>query len=471
MKFIMEILLLNFIIINFIQAIIVIPLQKTEPIRNLTNTYDFINYFQPNNLYTILKIGQPQQDLEVIIKDEEMTFLINSMYCNSKTFYNKNISKTFKYITKSDENNYKFYGKTIASETFYIYNNFDLNILEKIENIQFIYEKEKKITISGNDIYNNCGVISLELFRYNIDNNNYNFIYQLKKLGYINDYSWTIKYIENDKNGYEGYLIIGDYPHIYDNKNYNKINLRAVLNNLSEKGWNLEFKNITTNGTPLVHYMTGIISFSTNYIIGTEEYKSKISFYFNEYIEKNICFDDNSNSHYFIYYCKSDKFNKTDIDKFPSLNFYHFQYNYSFSFNGKDLFLESNGYYYFLIIFDRYNYRAWSFGKLFLKKYQLIFNPDSKMISYYIDKNIEDKEIEIGEKDIYFINNRYIIIIILVIIGIISFIIGLIIGSIIYNKKKKKLANEMKDEYFYNNNESLKDSDNKDILTIDTINS
>ena len=66
----MEILLIYFIIINFIKAIIVIPLQKTEPIKNLTNTYDFINYFQPNNLYTILKIGKPQQDLEVIIKDE-----------------------------------------------------------------------------------------------------------------------------------------------------------------------------------------------------------------------------------------------------------------------------------------------------------------------------------------------------------------------------------------------------------------
>ena len=135
MKFIMEILFLNFIIINFIKAIIVIPLQKRNQLGNLTNIYDFINYFQPNNLYTSLKIDEPQQDLEVIIKDGEMTFSINPMYFNSKTFCNKNILKTFKNITKSDENNYNFYGKTIASEVFYIYNNFDLIILEKIDPI------------------------------------------------------------------------------------------------------------------------------------------------------------------------------------------------------------------------------------------------------------------------------------------------------------------------------------------------
>ena len=216
--------------------------------------------------------------------------------------------------------------------------------------------------------------------------------------------------------------------------------------------------------------MIGTISYSTNFIIGTEEYKSQIdSNFFKDYIDKNICFEDHSNSHYFIYYCKINEFNQTDIDKFPTLKFYHYQYNYTFSFNGSELFLESNGYYYFKIIFDRYDYRIWTFGKLFLKKYQLVFNHDSKMISFYID-NKEGKG-KNNNDNLYKIQNKNLIIIILVLIGIISFVIGIFIGSYVYGKKKKKKANEMKGDYFYKANESLNDSGNYyESKTIDTIN-
>ena len=464
MKFIIRIIILNCIIINFIQSILVFPLKKIGKIRNLTNSYEFINSFQPNDLYTFLKIGEPSQDLEILIKELEIPFSISSTYCSLKTFYNKNASKAFRNITQ-------YNGNIVAAETIYAYTDLNLKNLKKFENVQFIYEQETKIIESGKEIYNNCGVISTEIFRYN--NNKYNLIYELKELDYINDYSWTIKYIENNINDIEGFLIIGDYPHVYENKNYNKINLRAILNNLSEKGWNLEFKNITTNGLSLNHYIKGIISFSTSYIIGTEEYKSKVGYiFFNQYINKNICFEDPSNTHYIIYYCKSDKFTKADIDEFPSLNFYHYQFNYTFSFTGADLFLESNGYYYFLIIFDRYNYQKWNFGKIFLKKYPLVFNPDSKMISFYIDynNNLEEKE---TIKDNYQINNKTMIITILVIIGIVSFIGGLIIGSIIYKKKKEKKlsANEMKEDNFYEKRESLNDSENEDNKNTFMINS
>ena len=321
--------------------------------------------------------------------------------------------------------------------------------IKKIEKIKFNYEE--KI----NEIYN-CAKISLQIFK----NNYNNFIFQLKKLGYIDNYSWTIKFIENNTN-FEGYLIIGDYPHIYESKIYDEIDLRTTLNNVAESGWNLEFKNIYFNDTSLTHYMTGIISFSTLGIIGTEEYKSKIGpDFFRYYIDKNICFEDSSSTHYFIYYCKSNLFNKTDINKFPILKFYHYQYNYNFSFSGEDLFMESNGYYYFMIVFDRYNYRQWTLGKLFLQKYQLIYNPDSKMISFYIKKKDGSENGDNEDKSSFGINNKNLIIIILVIIGIISFFIGLIIGSFVYTKRKKINANEMKDEYSYNKKESLDDSYN-----------
>ena len=445
MKFI-----LYFFTINFIQSILVLPLQKFNQEPNISNAYQFINYFESKNLFSVVKIGEPLQEIEILIKDGEYKFLIDSYYCNLKSFYNKSLSKTFTYnINIEDETDYYLKEDNIAQETFYVYSDLNLQNIKKIENIKFKYEE--KI----NEIYN-CAKISLQIFK----NNYNNFIFQLKKLGYIDNYSWTIKFIENNTN-FEGYLIIGDYPHIYESEIYDEINLRLTLNNLAESGWNLEFKNIYFNDTSLTHYMTGIISFSTLGIIGTEEYKSKIGpYFFRYYIDKNICYEDSSSTHYFIYYCKSNLFNKTDINKFPILKFYHYQYNYTFSFSGEDLFIESNGYYYFMIVFDRYNYRHWTFGKLFLQKYQLVYNPDSKMIIYYINKKDANGNTNSEENTSFGIDNKNLIIIILVVIGIISFIIGLIIGSFVYSKKKKTNANEMKEEYLYEKKESLEDSYN-----------
>lgn len=444
--------LLNIIFINFINSIIVLPLRKVQPNINLTNSYEFINHFLSNNLYTIIKIGDPYQDLEINIKEEVTVFSINSFYCNLNEFYDRNISKTFINLTQFKENIFNFYDCCIAEESFYFYTDLELKKEKKIENIKFIYEKEKKV---GKEIYNNCGQISLGFINYYNEKNDYDFITELKKLGFINDYTWTIKFVEKDKtvNNIEGYLIIGDYPHIYDNINYKEINLRGTLNNMEENNWNLEFQKISVNNTQLTHYMIGVISFNKNYIMGTEEYKTTINYmFFNKYIDDGICFDDNINSHYFLFYCKSNAFNEKDIDKFPSLDFYHFQYNVTFSFNGSDLFFENNGYYYFLVIFDRYNYRNWQLGKLFLKKYQLIFNSDSKMINYYIENN-DIKKNEDGK-----IKNKEIIIIILIIIVIISFIVGMVIGRFIYNNKKQK-ANLMKEEYLFKKSESFEDSD------------
>ena len=453
--------IVNIIIINFIYSIIVLPLRKIQPNINLTNSNEFINYFLSNNLYTIIKIGEPLQDLEVYIKEEVTPFSINSFYCNLNEFYNRNISKTFINLTQFRENIFNFYDCCIAEEIFYFYKDLDLKKEKKFENIKFIYEKEKKVR---NDIYNNCGQISLGFINNYNEGNDYDFIMELKKLDFINDYAWTIKFVEKDKNDndIEGYLIIGDYPHIYDNKNYKELNLRGTLNNMEENNWSFEFKKITSNDVQLSHYMIGVISFNKNYIMGTEEYKVTVDYmFFNKYIAEGICFDDNINSHYFLFYCKSNAFNKKDIDEFPSLNFYHLQYNVTFSFNGSELFFESNGYYYFLVIFDRYNYRNWILGKLFLKKYQLIFNPDSKMINYYIENN----EVSNKKRDTQ-IKNKDLVIIILIIIIIISFIVGIIIGKFIYNNKRKK-AKEMKEECLLKKSDSDKIEQNK---IIDSIN-
>jgi hypothetical protein len=269
----------------------------------------------PLNLYSLAKIGSPPQILELTISEEDIIFSIRKNKCLLKSYYfNKSLSKTFKQNSTNI-----FYESYAAQDYFYIDNNYN-NI--EIKNLGFILEKENN---DNNNKYN-CAILALNLFRNNIANNDYNFFYELKKLGYINNYVWSIKYIEDKnekKDNIEGYLIIGEYPHEYEKEKYSILNLRSSMNDMNEKGWNLEFKNITiisNDGninkiTTLSHYMKGIISFSNNYIIGTEEYKSKIdSIFFSQYIQKNICNNDYTVSHYILFTCKkSENFNINNI--------------------------------------------------------------------------------------------------------------------------------------------------------------
>ena len=89
----------------------------------------------------------------------------------------------------------------------------------------------------------------------------------------------------------------------------------------------------------------------------------------------------------------------------------------------------------------------WVFGKPFFKKFQLIFDSDSKIISYYINDNLEkNSNSKFVEKE----KTKKIIIIVLIIL---AFIIGIFFGKIICSKYNRKIrANELEDNYSYLSN-------------------
>ena len=483
MKIKLQNIFIAIIILNSSYSLIILPLYNLHQKINISSSYQLINNFLPNNLYTVIQGGNPPQNLELVISEEDIIFSIRKLNCLlQKYYYNKTASKSFKNITKEKSKSPRFYESIEAEDSFYFYKsdndyiNIKNNNIIKVDNFGFVFENEQAKNYNENNKKYNCAILSLNLFRNNIANNDYNFIIELKKLGIIENHLWTIKYISNNTkdDNLEGYLIIGDYPHIYEKDKFNNLNLRSCLNNMQKKGWNLEFRNITIdNDIILTHYLEGIISFSISYILGTEEYKSKIATnFFRDLMQKNICFEDNINSHYFVYYCKKGDFNETTIKNFPILNLFHAEFNFTFKFSGNDLFLEKNGFYYFLIIFDRYNYKTWTFGKLFLNKYQLIFDHSSKKINFYINTN-ENKDIKSEEKKIY-INNKILLIVIFSSIAIISFILGLHIGKRKFkDKKRNKRANEMDNEdidYFVNKKESITDSNDATDISEEGIN-
>ena len=206
-------------------------------------------------------------------------------------------------------------------------------------------------------------------------------------------------------------------------------------------------------------------------ITGTYEYNQIIKKdFFDNY--KNNCFANYSGD-YLIYYCeKSDNFTIENLKNFPKIYFQHIEFNYTFELDYEDLFIEKNGKFWFLIVFDSYfDLDQWYFGNLFLQKYNFTFDIENKLIGFYnpnlpkIDN--EQKEDEKGKDEENkksnhdFSNNgmNYSVVIGLVIIfGIVFIIVGILIGKKFLNKKnKKKRANELDDNYEYNVSDDMKD--------------
>ena len=104
---------------------------------------------------------------------------------------------------------------------------------------------------------------------------------------------------------------------------------------------------------------------------------------------------------------------------------------------------------------------GWIFGSIFLRKYQLIFNQDSKTIGYYKSMNyvLDNKKNNNNNS-----NNeimKYIFIGVLILISsFLLFLIGMYIQKNYCNKNKKKKANELADEesfgYESDNNKKIK---------------
>ena len=129
-----------------------------------------------------------------------------------------------------------------------------------------------------------------------------------------------------------------------------------------------------------------------------------------------------------------------------------------FELNYNDLFYYKDDYIYFLLLFQG---SSWTFGELFLKKYYLVFNQDSKTIGYYMnieeERSINNDNSDNENKDKI---NLFHILLILILASII------VVGIILYTKKgkRKNRANELDDDYVYDSKINDSDSENKKII-------
>jgi hypothetical protein len=195
--------------------------------------------------------------------------------------------------------------------------------------------------------------------------------------------------------------------------------------------------------------------------------------YFNKLIKSNICKYEivpfNSRN-YYIYSCTAllfatfesvypdDDFYQEPIYHylhFPSLIFQSDTLKYSFELKYEDLFQLSGGRFYFMVIFDsdeeNKNSQEWTIGEQFIKKHTFSFNIDRKSILFYNEKQFNDNFEEndaIEYDNLEKKENKNIFIIILIVAGICFSILSFYLGIKIRERRKKR-ANELRDEYEY----------------------
>ena len=290
-----------------------------------------------------------------------------------------------------------------------------------------------------------------------------NFITQIKHykkngISIIKDYDFTFQYTSND----EGFLVIGEKPHQFEPNNFHEEQFLSVgsKNRKLTSEWYFDFDNIYYNGIRIndnskynsSFYTDSSVKFDLSFglIEGTSNYEENIKKdFFNTLIDKQICFSEEVNNIYRIYYC--DKKNSEDYIKkyFPTLNFCIKQIGFCFSFDYEDLFKEKDEKVYFLVYFKlKSDYNRFTLGQILIKKYVLTFNYDNNLIGFY-NKNIEiePKDKKNSEKD----GNKYDIklIIIFIVCIIVFIVVGFLLGKKIYDKARKKKANELVDDYDY----------------------
>ncbi len=166
--------------------------------------------------------------------------------------------------------------------------------------------------------------------------------------------------------------------------------------------------------------------------------------FFEPYLEKDICKISSEQFTFKVIYCRDENFGINDIKKFPKITFVKYNINFNITFSGEELFYYKE-HKYFCKIYCKYNnYKTFTIGRILLKKYLTVFNIDKKQIYFY--KN-EIKKDEVKEKS--FLQKYGIVILVSVIVLIALFyLFGILTGKILY-QKRKKIANELNDNYEY----------------------
>ena len=444
-------LLLLFILFNYSLSLIVFPLKTREndaekynsPINQTKIPIDKYLYHILNNFEFVSEIeaGTPKQKVEVTFDfyDDYLTLLGHT---TSEDPYFYNMSTTYIELIKDDPKcNIQVYNRYTIKEILYLKNGFYSDLKDFISskneiphNFTIIFSKAlpkinyqqssyKYISSNGFDI----GI--LVNTRYNDDHGIYKpFLNELREQGYLENQTHFIyffdKYVPSinnkiNKNLYEALIVFGKHPHDLLPDKYDIKNLSWTDTYLSYSEyidyenieWGFSFNQVYIdwgdNKKDDITYLRSVFDLNVEYILPPFEFYEKIKAFFDPLRE--ICFSERNTRSinrdgniYLMVYCNYEEFGKNYIKTFPRLVFHLDDFNEEFEFTYEDLFkpVYDNKYYLFLIFMRSASSPSemvkdpptWYLGRLFLKKYQFVFDALNKKVGYYKVNINEDEE-------------------------------------------------------------------------------
>jgi len=454
------IILIFLLLFSIVLPHIVIPF-KGNDIFQIYDKYkntkkDFFEHFIMssfyNQIYTVIGIGNPRQNVVLNIVPNQIDFIFNKVNClfydsniyidknnlspNNRTSptnitnisYKKELSIRFKRsnisLSKSYTNNYYFsatdnleiddYRNILTNyyNSSVIYPHAQLHLV----NFSFIYEetdinndmdKGKNENEKKEEDEQICGSFGLTFF---YQKNNNKLLEQLKSSNITQNYYWSFNYTSLDK----GYIVLGILPHEYNPEKYDADDLEETYTLMGDGDikWGIDLNQIyffssKNKKNEQIHVKSiiaeGVFEFTLQLIVGSFSYKELIiEHFFQEFYDKKICIEEEYklDINYSIVRCKKDGF-ENKIKSFPSLHIYSRALQNVFELTYEDLFVTAGDYTYFLVIFRKgkvsQNNQTWKLGIPFLKKNQMILNTDTKRIGFYTENKINI----VGEKNPY----------------------------------------------------------------------
>ena len=294
--------------------------------------------------------------------------------------------------------------------------------------------------------------------RYINKNNGYeieeksNLVNQLKSLKLISSYVFSIKY---DNNEDKGQIIIGSLPHEYDPRHFSEkyFVYSSIVFKKETPAWRLIFDDIEYGSEKLISSKLAEFSINFGFILcsSTNKQVFDVNFFlkpeYAEYCREEKIGNPGSFNTYYVKYCKEKVIKEFKSVKFYLPKAYNGEKSEKIELNYKDLFVKCPGFdnvYCFQIIFGSMS-SAWILGKPLFKKHQMIFDQEKKVVGFY--KEIGEYDIQENVSKGNFGHSLP-----WILVGILVLCLA-ILGTIFYKKlpfiKRKKIANELEDDFVY----------------------
>ena len=429
-----------FLLIYFLKISIpsplIFPFSKKNQYDKKTN---FFLYYRENDFYTNLTLGNPKT-----IIPSKLTFFYSPCAIKSsnlKGIYDEKKSKTY---NKTNE-----YQWTFSMELFL--NGFlskENIILKNYDNKEILYDNYSFILVTK--------LIENITFPNSITGLKYEdtylvreqgLIYQLKQNKLIENHAFTILF--NEKNDKEGNLIIGNYPHEYDsgyNDSYFKTSKLKIFYT-ENVFWVIKMDSIIWGNEDLSGYKNMRFVLDINAIICPSSHLKSFENFFKQFqgCKKNS-YKNGILNEFQVYFTCDLNF---DINNFPPVKFISKDFNFTFELNAIELFIKDEDKFLFLIVINENYDFYWDLGTPFLKKYQMVFDIEKKLVGFYSyidEKSKGKKKGSEGKKKPFSFYLSFIF-------GIIIIVLGFIMYKILIALPRKRRANELIDDYEYFNNE------------------